>query len=90
MNRLIMDCRPGCAACCIDISINSPLPGMAEGKPAGVRCVNLDKENRCRLHETPDYPELCLAFTPTLEYCGESDEQARLNLGRLELETSGA
>ncbi|HNM56919.1 MAG TPA: YkgJ family cysteine cluster protein, partial [Thauera aminoaromatica] len=23
-----MDCRPGCAACCIAPSISSPIPGM--------------------------------------------------------------
>ena len=36
-----MDCRPGCAACCIAPSISSPIPGMPHGKPAGVRCIQL-------------------------------------------------
>ncbi|HNF77692.1 MAG TPA: YkgJ family cysteine cluster protein, partial [Thauera aminoaromatica] len=26
-----MDCRPGCAACCIAPSISSPIPGMPHG-----------------------------------------------------------
>ncbi|NBX68342.1 MAG: YkgJ family cysteine cluster protein, partial [Proteobacteria bacterium] len=37
-----MECRIGCGACCIAPSISSPLPGMPHGKPAGVRCVNLN------------------------------------------------
>ena len=42
-----MQCRSGCGACCIAPSINEPLPGMPQGKPAGVRCVHLDDEMRC-------------------------------------------
>ena len=44
-----MNCRPGCGACCIAPSISSPIPGMPRGKPAGVRCVQLDDANRCRI-----------------------------------------
>ena len=29
-----MECRIGCAACCVVISISSPLPGYPDGKPA--------------------------------------------------------
>ncbi|HVK38365.1 MAG TPA: YkgJ family cysteine cluster protein, partial [Candidatus Kapabacteria bacterium] len=36
-----MTCRDGCGACCIAPSITSPIPGMPDGKPAGVRCVQL-------------------------------------------------
>ena len=32
-----MECRSSCGACCIAPSINSPIPGMPHGKPAGVR-----------------------------------------------------
>jgi Fe-S-cluster containining protein len=32
-----MNCRLGCGACCIAPSISSPIPGMPQGKPAGVR-----------------------------------------------------
>src|SRR5687767_14313051 len=42
-------CRVGCGACCIAPSISSPIPGMPQGKPAGVRCVQLTEDNRCRL-----------------------------------------
>ncbi|MBN2811339.1 MAG: YkgJ family cysteine cluster protein [Spirochaetales bacterium] len=81
-------CRPGCAACCIYISISSPLPGMPEGKPAGVRCANLDEENRCRIHGQPNYPQVCSNFKPDRETCGDSNEHARDYLTRLEALTS--
>ncbi|MCH1995921.1 YkgJ family cysteine cluster protein, partial [Achromobacter xylosoxidans] len=34
-------CRPGCGACCIAPSITRPIPGMPDGKPAGVPCIQL-------------------------------------------------
>ena len=40
-----MDCRPGCGACCIAPSINTPLPGMPHGKPAELlHLMGLDAE----------------------------------------------
>ena len=42
-------CRSGCGACCIAPSITSPLPGMPQGKPAGVPCINLDAELRVQM-----------------------------------------
>jgi uncharacterized protein len=77
-------CRPGCAACCIVISISSPLPGMPNGKPAGVRCVNLDALNRCKIHDSPDYPLVCQKHKATLEFCGENNEEAIERLSELE------
>ncbi|HRZ01930.1 MAG TPA: YkgJ family cysteine cluster protein, partial [Burkholderiaceae bacterium] len=44
-----MNCRPGCGACCIAPSITRPLPGMPDGKPAGVPCAHLDADLRCAL-----------------------------------------
>lgn len=69
-------CRIGCAACCIVISISSPLPGMPDGKPAGVRCVNLSPANACLIHGTSVYPAICRSFKSTPEMCGETDEHA--------------
>jgi Fe-S-cluster containining protein len=80
----IMNCRKGCAACCIAVSITSPLPGMPEGKPAGVRCVNLTEANACRIHGTADYPEFCRGLRPSQEMCGEKNEEAFAYLARLE------
>ncbi|GIQ62194.1 YkgJ family cysteine cluster protein [Paenibacillus cisolokensis] len=79
-----MDCRVGCAACCIVISISSPIPGMPEGKPAGVRCAQLTADNRCRLFGKPERPSVCTSLRPSPEMCGQSDEEAYLNLERLE------
>ncbi len=79
-----MDCRPGCGACCIAISISSPLPGMPNGKPPGVRCVNLSDTNECRIHNSPDYPEVCRNFTAVPEICGETFEEAFANISELE------
>ena len=42
-------CLPGCGACCIAPSISGPIPGMPNGKPAAVRCINLDKNNDIEL-----------------------------------------
>ncbi|MFC0402948.1 YkgJ family cysteine cluster protein [Paraburkholderia rhizosphaerae] len=49
-------CRPGCGACCIAPSISSPIPGMPDGKPAGVRCVQLGDDLRCAIFGKPERP----------------------------------
>ncbi len=61
---------------------------MPGGKPAVIRCVNLDDENRCRIHGRADYPAVCAAFTPSDETCGSSDADAADYLERLERATS--
>ncbi len=80
-------CRPGCGACCIAPSIAAPLPGMPHGKPAGVRCVNLDENNLCRLWGTADYPDVCRRFTPTPEVCGSDRDQAMVRLTIIETDS---
>lgn len=82
-----MTCRPGCAACCTVISISSPLPGMPEGKPAGVHCVNLAPDLTCMIHESPDYPPVCRNFSATRDFCGYSNEDARRIIGEIERAT---
>lgn len=82
-----MECRPHCAACCIAPSISSPIPGMPAGKPAGVRCVQLDEADRCRLFGRPERPAVCVSLRPHDEMCGESRAQAMRWLGWLERET---
>ncbi len=79
-----MDCRPGCGACCIAPSITSPLPSMPGGKPAGVRCVHLDAENRCSLFAQAQRPAFCVGLQPSQEMCGDSREAALAWLARLE------
>jgi Fe-S-cluster containining protein len=63
-------CRTGCGACCIAPSIALPIPGMPAGKPAGVRCVQLDEANRCRLFGRPERPAFCVGLQPSAEMCG--------------------
>ncbi|MES0872852.1 YkgJ family cysteine cluster protein [Sinimarinibacterium thermocellulolyticum] len=79
-----MNCRSGCGACCIAPSISSPIPGMADGKPAGVRCVQLDDDLRCRLFGDPRRPVVCSSLRASVEMCGASREQALQRLTRLE------
>ena len=82
-----MHCRSGCGACCIAPSITSPIPGMPFGKPAGMPCVQLDDDYRCRLFGRPDRPAFCASLKPQLSMCGDDREQAIAFLGALEVET---
>ncbi len=83
-----MDCRVGCGACCIALSISSPIPGMPNGKPAGVRCVQLTADNRCKIFGQPDRPEVCYRLRPSEEMCGQNAEEAFAYLIELERLTS--
>lgn len=81
-----MDCRPGCGACCIEISISSPIPGMPDGKPAGIRCIHLTEEYLCALFGKPERPGVCLHFEAEELFCGNSREEAIQILRKLESE----
>lgn len=79
-----MECRIGCAACCIAPSISSPIPGMHQGKPAGMRCIQLAVDNRCLLFDRPGRPAVCHTLRPSLEMCGCTAAEALEILSRLE------
>ncbi len=79
-----MDCRPRCAACCIAPSISSPIPGMPQGKPAGVPCVQLTADLRCAIFGRPERPAVCASLEPSPAMCGDGREQAMRWLGHLE------
>jgi len=79
-----LECRLGCGACCIAPSINSPIPGMPNGKPAGVRCIQLDEQNLCKIFGRPERPSLCDRFKADELVCGVTNEQALTNLIELE------
>ncbi len=79
-----MQCRAGCGACCIAPSIAGPIPGMPDGKPAGVRCVQLTDDLRCRLFGHPDRPACCRGLQPSSEMCGDDRDHALAWLTRLE------
>lgn len=71
-----MDCRLGCSACCIAPSINSPIPGMEGGKPAGVACIQLNEEGLCNLFGQESRPGFCGSLQPSLEMCGTCRSEA--------------
>ena len=82
-----MNCRPGCAACCIVPSISSFIPGMPNGKPAYVRCVQLSESNRCLLFGHPSRPAVCSSLMPSEPMCGATDAEAFQRLTQLEIAT---
>jgi len=79
-----MKCRVGCGACCITPSISSPIPGMPNGKPAGVRCVQLADDQRCKIFGQPARPAVCVNLRPSAEMCGASTAHALIRLAWLE------
>jgi uncharacterized protein len=83
----LIACRSGCGACCIAPSISSPIPGMPEGKPAGVRCIQLTDDLRCAIFGHPERPAVCGSLRPTAEMCGASAREAFAYLSRLERAT---
>lgn len=85
-----MECRPQCGACCIAPSISSPIPGMPQGKPAGVRCAQLLPDLRCAIFGRPERPAVCVSLRPTQEMCGGARVEAMRFLEKLELATRPA
>jgi len=79
-----MECRAGCGACCIAPSISSPIPGMPNGKPAGIRCIQLDERNRCLIFGKPERPAVCGNLRPEPAMCGVNAAEAMATLARLE------
>ncbi|MGQ1787786.1 MULTISPECIES: YkgJ family cysteine cluster protein [unclassified Saccharicrinis] len=79
-----MDCRVGCAACCIAPSISSPLPKMPDGKPAGVACAHLTHDFKCELFGKKERPDVCGGFKAEPEFCGNHRGEAIKILSELE------
>ena len=79
-----MECRVGCGACCIAISISSDIPGMKGGKPGGVRCIHLTPDKRCAIFNSPDRPRVCDGFKAEPLFCGSTNEEALRILTDLE------
>jgi hypothetical protein len=55
---------------------------MPDGKPAGVRCLHLTDDHRCRIYDKR--PEVCRRLKPSREMCGETTEEALRYLIELE------
>jgi Fe-S-cluster containining protein len=82
-----MDCRVGCGACCIVPSISSPIPGMPNGKPAYVRCVQLSEDHKCLIYGDPSRPAVCNSLRADPEMCGSARGEAIVLLTALEQAT---
>ena len=80
----VLQCRDGCGACCIAPSISSPIPGMPDGKPAGVRCVQLTADLRCAIFGSPERPACCRGLQASVEMCGNDRVYALNCLQKLE------
>lgn len=61
---------------------------MPHGKPAGVRCVQLTDDERCRIIDDPRRPAVCASLQPAPEMCGTSRHQALVILTALERATA--
>jgi len=80
-------CMVGCGACCIAPQISSSIPGMPKGKPAGVRCIQLDAMNACLLFGLPSRPAVCSAFNAQRDMCSNGPIEALRWLTALEQAT---
>ncbi len=79
-----MECRLGCAACCIVPSISSSSPKHPNGKRAGEKCKHLTDDLLCDIFDSPDRPAVCGGFTPEKLFCGDCREYAVETLAKLE------
>jgi len=60
---------------------------MPNGKPAGVRCVQLGVDMRCAIFGRPERPACCAGLQPSIEMCDRDRSHALRWLARLEAET---
>jgi len=71
-----MECRENCGACCIALSISTPIPGMPDGKPSGVKCIHLLDDYKCAIYTNPGKPKVCTDFKAESDFCGSTPEEA--------------
>jgi hypothetical protein len=57
-------------------------------QPAGVRCVQLDDEERCRIFGDPHRPAVCGSLQASAEMCGANRQAAMHWLSQLEAATT--
>lgn len=60
---------------------------MPQGKPAGVACVQLDAQWRCKLFGKPERPAFCASLRPSMDMCGTARGEAMTMLDALERAT---
>lgn len=61
---------------------------MPDGKPAGVRCVQLADDNLCRIFGRPERPAFCGGLQPSADMCGPDRSHAIAWLAELERMTA--
>ncbi len=61
---------------------------MPNGKPAGMRCIQLDDANGCKIFGQPARPAVCASLQASAEMCGATREHAMHFLATLERLTS--
>jgi hypothetical protein len=49
---------------------------MPDGKPAGVRCINLLDDYKCAIYNDAVKPKVCTDFKAETEFCGSNKEEA--------------
>ncbi|CAH7004687.1 conserved hypothetical protein [Vibrio chagasii] len=57
---------------------------MSNGKPAGVRCIQLNEQNLCKLFGQDSRPKVCHQFKACPVVCGKTAQEALDNLTELE------
>jgi hypothetical protein len=60
---------------------------MQRGKPAGMRCIQLTEDNRCRIFDSDLRPAVCSSLCPSIDMCGNSADEAMQRLLEWELLT---
>lgn len=61
---------------------------MPNGKPAGVRCIQLTELNACAIFGQRERPAVCAQLRPEPSMCGKSAAEAMAFLERLERQTA--
>jgi uncharacterized protein len=62
----------------------------SNGKPAGVRCIQLTADNRCAIFGDPRRPQVCARLQPEPAMCGSDRGHALRWLAALENATRAA
>jgi len=52
------------------------MPGMPDGKPAGVKCIHLLDDQSCAIYNNTGKPKVCTDFKAEVEFCGTDREEA--------------
>ena len=61
---------------------------MPQGKPAGVRCVQLTDDNRCAIFGRPERPAVCSRLRAEPAMCGDGRAHALRYLAAMEAATA--